>query len=173
MNILDNKPKPDLQYNLAITVETGIYKDNEWTATSVLGSQDWLFSVMYDNTVLMNCIGLSDKHQCQHQLQDTQETQDHLLIVVFRGNNPEKFESVKLTIEIEGVDVSEFVQRCEEAYNFDQDPRPNRYPGQIYMMFSGDQRFTISTPIYRWLYDRRDQFMNKYWQLYRKLVNDH
>lgn len=171
MNIFDNKPPVDLVWTLGFTVETGYYRDKQWQPGSVPGADSWMFSVMYDRNILMNCVGVKETQTVQCSLADTKEYQEHELIIVFRGNRPDQFESVKLTMTVEGVDVGNWIQRCE-CYKFDQDSSSTRYPGQTHMIFPGDQRLTISTPIYRWLYDQRDIVLGRYWNMV-KLVNDH
>lgn len=164
MNIFENKTIFNPTWKLEIITETGWYNNNTWQPGPVPGSENWLFSARYDDQILMNCVGVQEKQSVQCTLDDDHKNRNHNLIMVLRGNDTTKSEAVKISLIINDVDASEILKHYM-CYGIDGNPNAVKYVGQPYMTHNGDQKLPIQTPIYRWMYDRRNLLIEKYWIL--------
>lgn len=163
MNIFDNKPIFQPTFTLDIETQTGINSDT-WTPCAVPGSENWLFSVAYDDKILVNHVGVPESGAVKCVLDDDQTNRNHKLTIVLRGLDRSKDQGLKLLLKINDVDVSDIMKHYL-CYKHDDQTKPIKYQGQDIMLYNGDQQLPIQTPIYRWMYDRRNLLIGKYWNL--------
>jgi hypothetical protein len=172
-DIFKNKPKAHRPFRLTVRAVPGIWHDDGFAWCDEYRFDDMVLTIKFDDIELLGHHRFRTKQaqQWNFDLQDSKQRQTRELVLKLskqnlynqindHGQDPRL---IQLSVDIEGFCIDYFIENSLCYYVKDHDVKM----GACLMGETGEIRYPIPTPIYRWIF-RNSREMEKRYQFFQK-----